>query len=93
MLNSTLSAKCGVNHAAVSKNHLEAQGRWTNAGGCQISILSACKSQAELESGLNEVQLYCGPQVQYFAYMHTAALSSCVSSLLSTFWLFQAFLG
>ena len=33
------------------------------------------------------------PQVQYFAYMHFAALPSCVSSLLSTIRLFQAFLG
>ena len=42
------------------------------------------------------VDKYCGPQatqVQYFAYMHIAALSSCVSSLLSTFRLFLAFLG
>ncbi len=36
---------------------------------------------------------YCGPQVQYFAHMHIAALPSCVSSLLGTFWPFQAFLG
>ncbi len=31
--------------------------------------------------------------VQYFVYMHIAVLPSCVSSLLSTFRLFQAFLG
>ncbi len=35
-------------------------------------------------------KFYCGPQVQYFAYMHIAALPNCVSSLLTTFWLFQA---
>ncbi len=37
--------------------------------------------------------IYCGLQVQYFAYLHIATLPSCFSSLLGTFWLFQAFLG
>ncbi len=37
--------------------------------------------------------VYCGPQVQYFAYMHIAALPSSFSSLLGTLSFFQAFLG
>ena len=45
------------------------------------------------EDIITVVDKYCGPQVRYFAYMYIAALPSCISSLLSTFRLFQAFLG
>ncbi len=40
-----------------------------------------------------ENRIYCGPQVQYAAYKHIADIPSCVSYLLNTFRLFQAFIG
>ncbi len=56
-------------------------------------LTSPGQSIKTIRTGSHTEINYCGPQVQYFAYMYIAALPSCISSLLSTFWLFQVYLG